>query len=1248
MQIRYIAFALTLILFMLGNTVLAGTCGGAVQCQPGDTLTSDHVMWYDMTDCSGEYGLVILADGLTLNGNGHTIDGTDGDPSSGLWISYANHVTITNLTLTDFDNGIKMADSDTCVISANVMTSCYTGISILRGIDNRVTGNTIEGNTLTGVYAYENVASRFAQNSISNNSWRGIDLRGTTEFNMIWGNSFSGNPTNATGQADAINNDWSICGIGNYWDDFESNTGYPNEYVIEGSGSGTDYYPQVTSPVIAPTNALPNAPAVDALTCTPPEVLFYEMAMDESSINTNTVKPRGQLTGEWDVTALSYQDIGDQDLLDCVFDADPFAGELITVNLTHGINCEDGGYFPGFQWQYMAEVSPISPGMFEVHGPGTVPGDIHNRCAQASGDFNSDGFLDLAVTMTSADSVVVLLGDGDGTFSYGWGAETGDGPAGIVTADFNNDGDLDIATANYYGGNVSILFGDGNGWFPSESPLAVGQNPATLCTADFDNDGDLDLAIANSTDDNLTILFGDGSGSFSSSTVVPTGELPWSPVAGDLNGDGIIDLAICCANDYDVSVMIGNGDGSFTAAPSIAVGAAPYYLAPGDFNGDHDLDLAVTNTGSASVIILLGEGDGTFAVETPISVPALPEEIVSGDWNGDGNLDLAIASFMTPQISILEGQGDGSFVVENMTIPDQAKWVSAGDMDNDDDLDLVFVVDAESDNLWLLMNECSGSAGVTAVEPAAGTADVDVDLASFSNLITTHTYPNLNTLTVNDTTYQVRSCWRGNYAGYIDGTTFDPDSDFFYGEHVTVTMTNDVLGLGGECFDGYTWQFTTEVPSSCTGEFELYQGHSTGASPRAMTAIDYDSDLDIDLAVACRDGNVIWLFENINDSVLQWSSTLWSGDYPTAVVSCDFGNDGDPDMAASNFNNNEVKLYLNAGGTMITVVNTVPVGDGPTSLCAGDFDLDGEIDLATSNSTGGTISVLLNQGGLSFADAVTYVAAPVSRSIAAADLNNDGDLELITANKTDGNIAIFPNDGMGVFDTPLFTDAGSEPIGLAIGDYDTDGYLDIATCNVSVDSVSVLYGYGNGVFTAPYQYAAGNQPLELVSGDFDGDGDLDLAVSGYISDDVSVLVNQGSRSFAPAASQDATLNSAFGLAAADFDGDHDLDLAVAHLDDDLVTILHNINSSGCCAIRGDVDHNGAPEPNIADLVFMVTYMFQAGPPPPCDDPYSPDCAEHYFAEADVDGDGSCVPNIADLVYLVTYMFQDGPAPMPCP
>jgi len=73
--------------------------------------------------------------------------------------------------------------------------------------------------------------------------------------------------------------------------------------------------------------------------------------------------------------------------------------------------------------------------------------------AIAAGDLNADGFLDLAVTNASSNSVTILLGNGTGAFTVavpatGPNYSTGTTPEGIVLADFNSDGRLDIVTTN--------------------------------------------------------------------------------------------------------------------------------------------------------------------------------------------------------------------------------------------------------------------------------------------------------------------------------------------------------------------------------------------------------------------------------------------------------------------------------------------------------------------------------------------------------------------------------------------------------------------------------------------------------------------------------------------------------------------------------------------------------------------------------------------------------------------------------
>jgi len=83
-------------------------------------------------------------------------------------------------------------------------------------------------------------------------------------------------------------------------------------------------------------------------------------------------------------------------------------------------------------------------------------------------------------------------------------------------------------------------------------------------------------------------------------------------------------------------------------------------------------------------------------------------------------------------------------------------------------------------------------------------------------------------------------------------------------------------------------------------------------------------------------------------------------------------------------------------------------------------------------------------------------------------------------------------------------------------------------------------------------------------------------------------------------------------------------------------VIKIMQPSSCCIRRGDVNHDGAPLIDVADLVYLVDYMYVQGSPPPCWD------------EGDVDGSGIPPIDMGDLVYLVDYMFSGGPLPPPCP
>ena len=314
----------------------------------------------------------------------------------------------------------------------------------------------------------------------------------------------------------------------------------------------------------------------------------------------------------------------------------PVDGQVADVN-NDGI--ADMVFLPVQGGNYFGTALGRGDGSFAILNQTTPVPPAETGYLLLTGDFNEDGKTDvIAIQPGSLNDrgfacgapdaqLLSFLGSGDGRFqAEGTALALGVSAAGAgATGDFNSDGNLDILIPSGCQPGIQLVPGKGDGTFGSPIPLNVqGGNDSMPLVGDLNNDKKLDFIWEG------IVFLGNGDGTFK--------QLPLTIPAGigviaiaDLNGDGILDVVSGKDGPSNGSaVYAGNGDGTFQATPFYTVplptftsGSAigytyQYSISVGDVNGDGNPDLLVVEQGAASpfLAVYFGDGHGNFTQDT--------------------------------------------------------------------------------------------------------------------------------------------------------------------------------------------------------------------------------------------------------------------------------------------------------------------------------------------------------------------------------------------------------------------------------------------------------------------------------------------------------------------------------------------------------------------------------------------------------------------------------------------------------
>jgi len=158
-----------------------------------------------------------------------------------------NIVTISGFTIMNsgyYKGGIYLYNSAFVTIKNNNIKGNFVGIYLRSSSNNIIKNNVVNNDSDGGIWLFfDSTNNTIVENTVRDIQYYGIVIGyGPSSNNLLYHNNLM---ENAYGNAyDMCDNTWynDVLQQGNYWDDFESNPGYPYHYIIP-DGQNIDLYP---------------------------------------------------------------------------------------------------------------------------------------------------------------------------------------------------------------------------------------------------------------------------------------------------------------------------------------------------------------------------------------------------------------------------------------------------------------------------------------------------------------------------------------------------------------------------------------------------------------------------------------------------------------------------------------------------------------------------------------------------------------------------------------------------------------------------------------------------------------------------------------------------------------------------------------------------------------------------------------------------------------------------------------------
>ncbi len=287
----------------------------------------------------------------------------------------------------------------------------------------------------------------------------------------------------------------------------------------------------------------------------------------------------------------------------------------------------------------------------------------------AINDFDGDGFDDVVTANRGGSNIALFKNNGNGTFGNATLINTiGNGETGVMMADANNDGILDAFIGCYNSNEIVLLLGDGNGNFTFSSRSSLGGPPWAIAVGDINGDGNVDVAACLSSANRIGVIFGNGSGGLGTVANYTSSGFPLAIDIGDVDGDNDLDLISSNYSGANFTVYANNGSGVFTNNPIVlpAVNSGSC-ITVHDRDNDGDLDLSGIDEIDDLLFIFNNGAVGINQISSEVPAAYSLKQNYPNPFNPTTHLEFGISNlgFVSLKVYDVHGKEVATLVNEN-------------------------------------------------------------------------------------------------------------------------------------------------------------------------------------------------------------------------------------------------------------------------------------------------------------------------------------------------------------------------------------------------------------------------------------------------------------------------------------------------------------------------------------------------------------------------------------------------------